>query len=66
MNVCVYVCMYVCMYMYYTHYVVYGFVEAVVLAEDEEDYEQHVDVVGAITTTVVQLLQEGNHLMGRS
>ena len=40
----------------------YGLVEACVLAEYEEDNEQHVDMVETVLATVVQLLQQWNYL----
>jgi hypothetical protein len=40
----------------------YGLVEAVVLTEDEQNDEQHVDVVGTMAATVVELVQQGDNL----
>ena len=34
----------------------YGLVEAVVLAEDEQDDEQHVDMMGTVAATVIELV----------
>ena len=33
-------------------------VEALVLAEDEQNDEEHIDVVGAVGATVIELLQQ--------
>ena len=43
-----------------------GLVEAVVLREDEENYEEHVDMMGTGTemTGVMERVQERNHLWG--
>lgn len=34
-----------------------GLVEAVILTEDEQDNEKHIDVVGTLATTVIKLMQ---------
>ena len=47
------------------HYVMNGFVEAFVLAEDEKDDEQHVDMVRTMATAVIQLLQQRLNLKER-
>lgn len=45
-----------------TYYIVHRLIEAGVLTEDEEDNEQHVDMMETVNATVVQLLQQRNNL----
>lgn len=45
-----------------THHLVDGAVERIVLRQDEQDDEGHVDVVGVPVLHVVQDLQDGQHL----
>jgi hypothetical protein len=40
----------------------YGLVEAVVLTENEQNDEQHIDVVGTMAATVIELVQQGDNL----
>lgn len=42
-----------------------GAIEGVVLSEDEQNDEGHVDVMGVSVLHVVQDLQDGQHLRGR-
>ena len=43
----------------------YGLVEAVVLREDEENDEQHVDMMGTgrLLTGAMEMMEERNHLI---
>lgn len=47
-----------------THHLVDGTIEGVVLGEDEQDDEGHVDVMRVSVLHVVQDLQDGQHLRG--
>lgn len=47
-----------------THHLVDGAIEGVVLSQNEEDDERHVDVVGIPVLHVVEDLQDGQHLRG--
>lgn len=40
----------------------YGLIEAVILAENEQDDEQHVHMVGALAATVMKLVQQWENL----
>lgn len=48
-----------------TNHFVYGAVECVVLGEDEEDDEGHVNMVGVSLLHMIQDLQNWHHLMSR-
>ena len=51
------VCVCVCTYQFMN-----GLVEALILAEDEQENEQHVHMVRALLTTGMQLLEDWEHL----
>lgn len=50
---------------HFTHHLVDGAIEGVVLSEDEQNDEGHVDVMRVSVLHVVQDFQDGQHLRGR-